>query len=130
MRKAAVALLIWCLAATSPAWGDCRLHRGQQVVLYGGTDDPAVLIWDSRARLRQYYAASFDEAQAMLPHAALAAAGTHATVLSCVPSYVESPMFHGPDDAIGVLIVSGSRRGMARWVLGSDVRPFRVNARR
>ena len=54
---------------------------------------PSVLIWDSRARLRAYHAASFDVAQAMLPHALLVAPGTHADVVSCVPSYVESPLF-------------------------------------
>ena len=67
-----------------PASADCRLHRGEHVVLYSTTDDPSVLIWDSRARLREYHAASFDEAQAMLPHALLVSPGTHADVVSCV----------------------------------------------
>jgi hypothetical protein len=81
-----------------------------------------VLIWDSRARLREYHAASFDEAQAMLPHALLVAPGTHAVVLSCVANFVESPIFQRPDDAVGVVITSGAQRGITRWVLGSDVR--------
>ena len=69
-----------------PALADCKVHRGDHVVLYSTTDDPSVLIWDSRARLREYHAASFDAAQAMLPHAVLVSPGTHATVVSCVPS--------------------------------------------
>jgi hypothetical protein len=122
MSKAALALLAFWLAGTGVASADCKLHRGTHVVLYSTTDDPDVLIWDSRVRLREYYSASFDEAQAMLPHATLVAPGTHAQVLSCVSNYVVSPIFHSPDDAIGVTITSGRQRGVIRWVLGSDVR--------
>jgi hypothetical protein len=113
-------LLLWLVAGTALA--DCKVHRGARVVLYSTTDDPSVLLWDSRARLRDYSAASFDEAQAMLPHAILVAPGTHATVISCVANYVDSPIFHQAD-AIGVVITSGPQRGLTRWVLGSDVRP-------
>lgn len=122
MRKAAIALVLAWLAATHAAQADCKLHRGDRVVLYSTTDDPSVLIWDSRARLRAYHAASFDEAQAIMPHAILVAPGTRATVISCVSNYVDSPLFHAPDDAIGVVISSGPLRGTTRWVLGSDVR--------
>ncbi|MFY9663254.1 MAG: hypothetical protein WAL67_06630 [Candidatus Cybelea sp.] len=120
-RIAAALLLLW-LAAIAPVLADCRVHRGDHVVLYSTTDDPSVLIWDSRARLREYHAASFDAAQAMLPHAVLVSPGTHATVISCVPAYVESPIFEKPDDAVGVLISTGPQRGRTLWVLGSDVR--------
>ncbi len=96
-------------------------------MLYSTTDDPSVLIWDSRLRLRDYSAASFDEARALLPHAVLVAPGTHANVVSCVSNYVTSPIFRSPDDAVGVVIVSGPRRGFIRWVLGSDVRPLHSN---
>jgi hypothetical protein len=122
VRIVAAILVLWS-AAHATAWADCKVRRGDHVVLYSTTDDPSVLVWDSRARLREYHAASFDEAQAILPHAILVAPGTHATVLSCVPNYVESPIFHQPDDAIGVSISNGPNRGIARWVLGSDVRP-------
>lgn len=118
----ALILLAAWLTAVQPALADCKLHRGERVVLYSTTDDPSVLIWDSRARLRAYYAASFDEAQAMLPHAVLVAPGTHATVLACIPKFVESPIFRQPDDAIGVSISSGPERALTRWVLGSDAR--------
>ena len=121
IRAAPVLIALW-LAAMAPALADCRVHRGDHVVLYSTMDDPSVLLWDSRARLRAYHAASFDEAQAMLPHAILVAPGTHANVVSCVANYVESPIFHEPDDAVGVVISSGPQRGLTRWVLGSDVR--------
>jgi hypothetical protein len=122
MNRFALALLALWAAAFGTAPADCRVHRGDHVVLYSTTDDPSVLIWDSRTRLRAYNAASFDVAQAMLPHAILVAPGTHATVISCVAGYVQSPIFPAPDDAIGVAISTGPDRGLIRWVLGSDVR--------
>ncbi len=122
MRKAALALLLLSAATLASASADCRLHRGEHVVLYSTTDDPSVLVWDSRERLREYHAASFDVAQAMLPHAGLVSPGTRAVVVTCVAGYVESPVFHAPDDAIGVVISTGPQRGLTRWVLGSDVR--------
>ena len=122
MRKGAIALVMLWLASTAIAAADCKVHHGDHVVLYSTADDPSVLIWDSRARLRAYHAASFDEAQAMLPHAILVAPGTRAIVISCVAGYVESPLFSGPEDAIGITIASGPQRGLTRWVLGTDVR--------
>jgi hypothetical protein len=123
MRRV-LSLLLVAVWVTMPvaAWADCKEHRGDKVVLYSTTDDPSVLIWDSRARLRAYYGASFDEAQAMLPHSILVAPGTRATVISCVASYIVAPIFEQPEDAVGVTISSGPRRGVTRWVLGSDVR--------
>lgn len=123
-RRGALILLCWSALATA-AVADCRVHRGAHVVLYSTTDDPSVLGWDSRARLRTYHGASFDEAQAMLPHALLLSAGTHADVIACFASYVASPLFTSPDDAVGVIITSGPSRGAARWVLGSDVRTLK-----
>jgi hypothetical protein len=122
VRRVVHALLLVWLAAIAPALADCKVHRGDRIVLYSTTDDPSVLLWDSRSRLREYHAASFDVAQAMLPHAVLVSPGTHAIVTSCVPAYVESPIFEKPDDADGVLVTSGPQRGRILWVLGSDVR--------
>lgn len=122
MRRSGIALLLLWMAATAIALADCKVHRGDHVVLYSTADDPSVLIWDSRARLRAYAAASFDEAQAMLPHAILVAPGTRAIVISCVAGYIESPLVAAPDDAIGITISSGPQRGVTRWALGSDVR--------
>lgn len=120
-RVAAAFCCMWLISA-GVASADCKVHRGDRIVLYSTTEDPSVLVWDSRARLRAYHAASFDEAQAMLPHATLLAPGTRATVISCVSNYVESPIFTQPADAVGVVISSGPQRGATRWVLGSDAR--------
>jgi hypothetical protein len=112
------------MSVSGRAWADCHVRKGEHVVLYSTTDDPSVLMWDSRTRLREYHAASFDEAQAMLPHALLVSPGTHGDVVTCISGYVASPLFAMPDDAIGISITSGSSKGAIRWVLGSDVRPF------
>jgi hypothetical protein len=105
-----------------PALADCKVHQHDRVVLYSRTDDPDVLLWDSRYRLREYHAASFDEARELLRHAGLIAPGTRAMVESCVPDFVQSPLFVHPDDAIGIVIVAGPHHGERGWVLGTDVR--------
>lgn len=129
-RKVLLALTVLWSANAATALAECHYKHGQHVVLYSTADDPSVLMWDSRARLREYHAASFDEAQAMLPHALLVSPGTHADVMACIPSYIVSPLFQIPDDAVGVLITSGSWRGVARWVLGSDLRLTHLTAHR
>ncbi len=125
MRRTLAALVVCMIAVSGYARADCRVHHGEHVVLYSTTDDPAVLMWDSRARLRDYHAATFDVAQALLPHALLVSPGTRADVVTCISNYVASPLFRAPDDAVGVVISAGPRRGVSRWVLGSDLRPFR-----
>jgi hypothetical protein len=130
MRKVLLALTILWTASAATGAADCHYRRGQHVVLYSTSDDPSVLMWDSRARLREYHAASFDEAQAMLPHALLGSPGTHADVLVCIPGYVLSPLFQSPEDAVGVLVTGGSMKGVARWVLGSDLRLTPLTAHR
>lgn len=130
MRKVLLCLTILWAADAATALADCHFKHGQHVVLYSTADDPSVLGWDSRARLRDYHAASFDAAQAMLPHALLVSPGTHADVQICISNYVVSPLFQSPDDAVGVVITSGAMRGVARWVLGSDVRLTHSTTRR
>jgi hypothetical protein len=124
MRNAALLLLLLLLAASPalPASADCRLHKDDHIVLASSTDDPDVLVWDSRVRLREYHTGSFDEAQELSPHALLVSQGTHAIVQACYPNYVQSPHLDHPEDAIGVIIVTGPNRGGHGWVLGSDVR--------
>jgi hypothetical protein len=125
MRTSSVflALLVILLAAApTPALQSCRYRVGAHVVLYGTTDDPDVFLWDSRFRLRDYEGGSFDQMKALLPHAALARPGTRALVESCVQKFVVSKYSDRPDDAIGVVIVSGDLRGQRGWVLGSAVR--------
>lgn len=125
MRRATLAALLIALtlfAHALPAIAQCKLHRGVKVVLYSESDDPDVLVWDSRFRLRDYGAASFDVAQQLLPHARLAAPGTRATVESCVPDFVTARLLSVPDDAVGVVITTGPLRDQRGWVLGSDLR--------
>lgn len=125
MRKALMAALLIALALCAqalPAIAQCKLHRGVKVVLYSESDDPDVLVWDSRFRLRDYSAASFDVAQQLLPHARLAAPGTRATVESCVPDFVTARLLSIPEDAVGIVIVTGALRDQRGWVIGSDVR--------
>lgn len=124
MRKAAIVVLAALAfgAGALPALAVCKVHTGDHVVLYSTTDDPAVLVWDSRFRLRAYHAASFDEARQLAPHAHLAGPGTRAIVESCVDDFVQSRLTDRPDDAVGIIIVSGPERGQSGWVLGSDVR--------
>jgi hypothetical protein len=100
----------------------CRFHQGERIVLYGSGDDPDVLAWDSRFRLREYHAASFDEAEQLLPHAVLENAGTRAQVVACVAAFVPSHSFETPEDAVGIMILSGPDKGIGKWVIGSDTR--------
>jgi len=107
----------------------CRLHQGDRVVLYGSGDDPDVLAWDSRFRLRSYHAASFDEAEQLLPHAVLVSAGTRAEVVACIASFVPSHSFERPEDAVGIMILNGPEKGIGKWVIGSDTRVQRSSSR-
>ncbi|HZY99856.1 MAG TPA: hypothetical protein VFE36_09815 [Candidatus Baltobacteraceae bacterium] len=131
MRKLAWALLPLILLAlagtghktpvpTPPP--QCELHQGDRIVLYGSGDDPDVLAWDSRFRLRSYHAAPFDEAEQLLSHAVLEAAGTRAQVVACVAGFVPSHSFETPEDAVGIMILSGPEKGIGKWVIGSDTR--------
>lgn len=124
MKRSIALVLLLALGATPApsSHAGCRVHAGDHVVLYGTTDDPDVFLWDSRFRLRDYEGGSFDQMKALLPHATIARPGTRAIVESCVQSFVTSKFTDHPDDAVGVLIVSGSERGQRGWVLGSAIR--------
>jgi hypothetical protein len=100
----------------------CHLHAGDKVVLYSASGDPSVFVWDSPVRLRDYNAATYDEAQAMAARATLVAGGTRALVASCRANYVQSPYSDAPEDAVGITIITGPQRGHNYWVLASDVR--------
>jgi hypothetical protein len=120
-----VALLLtiaFALAAGGRAHAQCDFKTGARVVLTSEADDPDVLLWDSRFRLRDYSAASFDVSRELLPHARLVSQGTRATVESCVPDFVQLRLQSGSDDAIGIIITSGKYRGVRGWVLGTDLR--------
>jgi hypothetical protein len=138
MRKLLVALIalgiartasvpVHVFAASAP---QCAVRQGDRVVLYGSGDDPDVLAWDSRFRLREYHAASFDEAEQLLPHASVERAGTRALVDACVPGFVQSPLFSDAENAVGITILNGRDRGIGKWVLGSDVRVERTASKK
>lgn len=126
MRSAMILLLTLLLATapSMPAQADCRVHKDDHVVLASSTDDPDVLVWDTRLRLRDYHVSSFDEAQQLSPHALLVAPGTRAIVEACYPNYIQSPRLDSPEDAVGIIIVSGPNHGGHGWVMGSDIREF------
>ncbi len=123
----AIFAMLLLAAALSPriVHADCRLRMGDKIVLYGTSDDPDVFLWDSRFRLRDYEGGSFDQMNALLPHAVLARPGTRAVVETCVKDFVQSKYFTSPDDAVGVRIVGGPLNGQRGWVLGSSTRDIR-----
>ena len=121
-RLIALALLLALVALPYRALADCQVRNGDHVVLFGTADDPDVFVWDSRFRMRSYQSGSFDQAQALLPHAMLAPPGTRAVVSGCMHNFVQLKYTTEPDDAIGITIVSGPLRGRRGWVLGSDIR--------
>jgi hypothetical protein len=114
-------LILLALATPSPA-SACRIRNGSHVVLYGSGVSPDVFVWDSRFRMDEYEGGTFDQAQALLPHALLAPAGTRATVQSCVARFIQSKYSASRDDAVGLVIDGGPLHGRRGWVLGSDLR--------
>jgi hypothetical protein len=120
-------LLVIVLALLTPAPAPiCRVRSGSHVVLFSSGVSPDVFVWDSRFRMGEYAGGTFDQAQALLPHAMLAPAGTRAIVQSCVAGFVQSKYSSTRDDAIGLVIDGGPMRGHRGWVLGSDVRVDRT----
>lgn len=124
MRRTAFLLLTIALlvGASARVYAQCDFKTGAHIVLTSEADDPDVLMWDSRFRLRDYNAASFDVSRQLLPHARLVSQGTRATVESCVPDFVQLRLQTGSEDAVGIVITSGKYRGMRGWVLGTDLR--------
>ena len=120
--SALVLALLFLSVTGTVAGADCHVHGGEHIVLYGTTDDPDVFIWDSRFRLRDYEGGSFDQMNALLPHAVLARPGTRAVVETCVGNFVQSKYFTNPDDAIGIRIVGGPLNGQRGWVLAASIR--------
>lgn len=108
-------------AAASPSGNACWARHGLHVRLFGGVDDPDVLVWDSRDRLQTFASGSFDTRVFLLPHALLNRPGTRAVVQSCVPGIVHSKFRMDSSDAIGVLIMDGRYRGRYGWVSSADI---------
>jgi hypothetical protein len=122
LRAGIVAVSLLAAAGVALASGTCTIVRGTQVTLFGGVDDPDVLVWDSRTRLISYAGGSSDTRRFLLPHAMLNRPGTKAVVQYCEGGSVH-PKFHmDAADAVGVLILSGKYRGRYGWVSSSDLR--------
>ena len=120
--RSAVALLLLLLVAGGVAQAQqCRAGSGMNVTLFGGVDDPDVLVWDSRARLLSYSSGSSDTRKFLLPHALLTRPGTKAVVVSCRAGVVHSKFRLDAEDAIGVQILSGKYRGRYGWVSSGDI---------
>jgi hypothetical protein len=124
MRAFSIVAALLLLIVPRAAWADCHVRANQRVVLYGTTDDPDVFVWDSRFRLRDYEGGTFDQMQALLPHATLVRPGTRAMVESCVSDFVQSKYVPQPDDAVGIVIIAGPLRGQRGWVSGTAIRPL------
>lgn len=123
MFKHALFLAVLCVATcgTALAAQQCHAMRGMHVTLFGGVDDPDVLVWDSRVRLVSYGAGSTDTRKFLLPHALLNRPGTRAFVTACITGIVQSKFSMDAEDAIGVLIESGKYRGRYGWVNSGDI---------
>lgn len=118
---ALLAAAAFLIAAAPANAAQCHAVRGVHITLFGGVDDPDVLIWDNRDRLTAFASGSSDTRKFLLPHALLARPGTTAVVQSCIAGSVHSKFRMDPEDAIGVLILSGTYRGRYGWVSSSDV---------
>lgn len=115
----AAIVVLFATAAQSPP--TCSATHGMRVTLFGGVDDPDVLVWDSRDRLVNYAGGSADARQFLLPHAILNRPGTKAVVQSCWSGIVHPKFRMDPADAVGVLIITGKYRGRYGWVSSSDI---------
>jgi hypothetical protein len=127
VKRAAMVLLTLAFAQACmlTAYAGCRVFRNEHVALYGTSDDPDVFLWDSRFRLREYEGGTFDQMQALLPHALLVPAGSRAVVIDCVHDFVQPKYERRPQDAVGVVILSGAFRGRRGWVIGGAAREMR-----
>jgi len=121
LRVLVLAALVLQLAVPATVSVSCHAVHGMRVSLFGGVDDPDVLVWDSRDRLVSYAGGSSDSRSFLLPHALLNRPGTKAIVQTCMAGIVHPKFRMDPADAVGVLIVTGKYRGRYGWVSSSDI---------
>lgn len=121
-KRVFIGLFLALLCTTGIAFADCHVGKGQKVTLFGGVDDPDVLVWDNKERLIEYAGGSADTRRFLSPHAVLARPGTSAIVQECVANIVHLKFRFTTDDAIGLIITSGPYRGKYGWVTLSDLR--------
>lgn len=120
MFKLLLAVLLIAAVNSGAVQRGCALRHGTHVRLFGGVDDPDVLVWDSRDRLIAYAGGSSDTRAFLLPHSLLNRPGTGAMVQSCVGGVVHSKFGMDAADAVGILILTGAYRGRYGWVSGLD----------
>ena len=126
MVCAALTVLVALAIVRSPAHAEtCDVRAGQRIVLASPSSDPDVFVWDSRARLVDYAAGSFDDAKAVMAHTRLAKPGTHAVVTACVGGAIKLRYEDTVYDAIGIKVTSGPYRGSFGWVASDDVHAVR-----
>lgn len=121
LRNAIVAAAVLLSVLPAVASKACGAARGAHVTLFGGVDDPDVLVWDSRGRLVAYSQGSADARAFLLPHAFLNRPGTKAIVVSCYGAAVHPKFSDDAADAVGIFILSGRYRGRYGWVTSLDV---------
>lgn len=123
MKVAAIVLfgIVSCLLLPLAAAADCSRFTGKRVFLFADNYNPDVFVWDSKQRLLDYEAGSWQIARILLPHALLVRAGTPAVVLGCSANIVHPKYRLAPTDAVGVKVIEGSYRGRYGWVLLDDV---------
>lgn len=123
LRSAAVCLAfsLCLLGDCSRALADCNINNGERTVLFSLSYDPDVLVWDSRQRLIDYAAGSWQNTRALLPHALLARAGTKALVLQCQGNVIHPKYRMATQDAVGIKITSGPYHGRYGWVTIDDL---------
>lgn len=117
-----LAALLSGFLACAPVLAECNIASGERIALLSLSYDPDVLVWDSRQRLIDYAAASWETARALLPHAVLARAGTKALVTQCQPNVIHPKYRLATQDAVGVKITSGPYHGRYGWVTIDDLR--------
>lgn len=103
------------------------MQVGHRVVLIAQGADPDVFLWDSRARLIDYSAGHWGDAQTIFAHTLLAHPGTHAVAIACLPGAGRVKYSSSVQDLVGVKVVRGPLRGRYGWVLSSDAHPSREN---
>lgn len=119
---ALLAFLLGVFAVCARADADCNINVGERVILFSLSYDPDVLVWDSKGRLIDYAAASWQDKRALLPHALLARAGTRAIILQCQGNVIHPKYRLATQDAVGVKITTGPYRGRYGWIAIDDLR--------
>jgi hypothetical protein len=117
-----LAATLFAIPSQSQSADVCKVSAGQRVLLESIDSDPDVFVWDSRVRLVEYAAGSFDKATQVMAHTILAKPGTTAIVSSCVAGAVRPAYSSVVYDAVGVKITSGPFRNRWGWVSSEDVR--------